>query len=254
MTEKDQTDVELSRKAVAQRYCQNSEQVRKMVLTADNNIAVSPPMKRISSLVRFAALNRACSFAESIIEKYSSFNEEYKTFDSFVFLRSFNEALRQEEMRESEMMLAVRLMISRQLVITRRIDLTASDMIYPAAAELRISEISSRLRTTDHFRWRLLRELQKTIENEELFSRYISTNEIFLETHKEATSVVDIGGIFNYIQLTSSGEGFHGDDNKYFLPERTLVFRRDKLDIDIPDDRDHPAAGGPCGYYLLANR
>ncbi len=132
-----------------------------------------------ASLAGFAALSKACSFAEEIIAKYGKLNEEYQPPEAFVFLKGFRETLQKEKKSQDETLIALRLMISRQLILLGKAPALNAERSYSEALEYRISSIMTRLKSTDRIRWRQLLSAQRVIENEKAFLSLIRTNSIY---------------------------------------------------------------------------
>ena len=206
-----------------------------------NSITVNPPMKSISSLVGFAALSKACAFAEDVISKYGKLSDEYLPAEDLVFLKALRESLEGERERQEEMLIAIRLMISRQLIIMGRMPAPVSGSTVLSSFERRVSEIMLRLRNVDRVRLEQLLRVRELISDENRLLSLIRTDELRHDTYSEILSYADIDGL---LRLAGSQSGSEAADGPLFVSSYTnsptllsypsFIFSTERQEISSP--------------------
>ena len=206
-----------------------------------NSITVNPPMKSISSLVGFAALSKACAFAEDVISKYGKLSDEYLPAEDLVFLKALRESLEGERERQEEMLIAIRLMISRQLIIMGRMPAPVSGSTVLSSFERRVSEIMLRFRNVDRVRLEQLLRVRELISDEDRLLSLIRTDELRHDTYSEILSYADIDGL---LRLAGSQSGSEAADGPLFVSSYTnsptllsypsFIFSTERQEISSP--------------------
>ena len=206
-----------------------------------NSITVNPPMKTISSQAGFAALSKACAFAEEIISKYGNQIDDYTSTGAFVFLKAFQENKQHRKSLRDDFLIALKLMISRQLIVLGKIPAVGEGRLLIESYDRRISEIMLRLKGQERLLWAQLIRADKLIKNEEQLTSFIHSSEIQRGTHSETLAFVGIAELIHQAENASAAlepaRSFHVHDYD-FSSEPVFVFNKQRTELTVSDDAD----------------
>ena len=168
------------------------------------NMTAAPPLIRITSMAGFAALSNACSFAQSIFEKYSRSDDEYTGSEAFVFLNSINKLLQTGNEQRKDLSQAIRLVIIRQLIISG--ELKAPRAVFETA-ENELQTIKMKLRNSDSTSWKQLVRIQSLLSEKSSLSSFIIKAESRHESTLEMFSSIDLKAILNEAGVFNGAAG-----------------------------------------------
>ena len=208
-----------------------------MKIICGKSIAINPPMRRLPLSVGFHALTNAARFAEEIIERSGRFSDGYADNEAFAFLKDFNRLLEDQNTGMDEMTVILRLMITKQLILTNRITgMAASELSKTVDNQLEL--LTSNIRSTDLAKWHRILEYRSIIEYDEKLSKLIRESEVRYDGSREILSFVDMGAL-DQISLKSSfyDAAVFSETEKYsYSSSDVFVFKTQRADIqDAPN-------------------
>ena len=208
-----------------------------MKIICGKSIAINPPMRRLPLSVGFHALTNAARFAEEIIERSGRFSDGYADNEAFAFLKDFNRLLEDQNTGMDEMIVILRLMITKQLILTNRITgMAASELSKTVDNQLEL--LTSNIRSTDLAKWHRILEYRSIIEDDEKLSKLIRESEVRYDGSREILSFVDMGAL-DQISLKSSfyDTAVFSETEKYsYSSSDVFVFKTQRADIqDAPN-------------------